>query len=94
MRKSRWMMLAGGLVLSAASAHAQTYDPRYPVCLKVYSGSQGGGGEYNDCTFTSMAQCALSASGRAATCIVNPFYAYASAPGGPYRRHQHAAPYQ
>jgi hypothetical protein len=92
MRKTRWMMLAGGLVLSAAPAHAQTYDPSYPVCLKVYSGSNGGGGEYNDCTYMSLAQCAPSASGRPAICMVNPFYAYARSSGGPYRRHRHAAP--
>jgi Protein of unknown function (DUF3551) len=92
MRKLPWLMLAGGLVLSAAPARAQTYDPSYPVCLKVYSGSSGGGGEYNDCTYTSLAQCAASASGRAATCMVNPLYApaYRTPPEGFYRRHRHA----
>jgi len=89
MRKSRWMMLAAGLVLSAAPAHAQTYDPRYPICLKVYSGANGGGGEYNDCTFTSLPQCAASASGRPATCILNPLYVQAAPSGWPYRRHRH-----
>jgi hypothetical protein len=92
MHKLPWMMLAGGLVLFAAPVHAQTYDPSYPVCLKVYSGSSGGGGEYNDCTYTSLAQCAASASGRAATCLVNPFYApvYTSPPSRFYRRHRYA----
>jgi hypothetical protein len=91
MRKLPWMMLAGGLVLSTAPASAQTYDPSYPVCLKVYSGSDGGGGEYNECMYTSLAQCAASASGRAATCMVNPFYApaYRTPPDGVYRRHRH-----
>jgi len=92
MYKLSWMTLAGGLALSAAPLHAQTYDPSYPVCLKVYSGSSGGGGEYNDCTYTSLAQCAASASGRAATCLVNPFYApaYRASPGRFYRRQRYA----
>ncbi len=92
MRRLPWMMLAGGLFLSAAPVHAQTYDPSYPVCLKVYSGSSGGGGEYNDCTYTSLAQCAASASGRAATCLVNPFYGptYGTSYSQFYRRHRRA----
>jgi len=82
------MMLAGGLILSAAPVCAQTYDPSYPVCLKIYSGSGGGGGEYNECMYTSLAQCAATASGRAATCVVNPFYAsaYRSPPSRFYQR--------
>ena len=90
MRKLPWMMLFGGFVLSAAPAYAQTYDPSYPVCLKVYSGSSGGGGEYNDCRYMSLAQCAASASGRAAMCIVNPLYAYGAPPSRFDRRHRHA----
>ena len=90
MRKLRWMMLVGPLVSCAAPVCAQTYDPSYPVCLKVYSGSSGGGGEYNDCTYMSLAQCAASASGRAAMCMVNPLYAYGAPPSRLYRRHRHA----
>jgi Protein of unknown function (DUF3551) len=91
MRELSWMLLVGGFVLSAAPTYAQTYDPRYPVCLKVYSGSSGGGGEYNDCTYMSLAQCAASASGRAATCLVNPLYAYGAPPPSRfYREHRHA----
>jgi len=70
-------MLAIGMILAAAPAQAQTYDPSYPVCMKVYTGSNGGGGEWNDCTFTSLAQCAATASGRPATCMVNPYFAFA-----------------
>jgi len=37
----------------AADASAQTYDPRYPVCMHVYTpGGFGGGGDYFDCSFT------------------------------------------
>ncbi len=38
MRALPWTMLLGmGTILTAAPAQAQTYDPRYPVCMQVYS---------------------------------------------------------
>jgi Protein of unknown function (DUF3551) len=55
----------------ADPAQAQTYDPRYPVCLHIYDI----GGDRFDCSFTSMAQCAASASGRSAMCTANPYFA-------------------
>ena len=55
-------------------ARAQTYDPSYPVCLQVY---QGIADFYFECHYRTMAQCAASASGRSAQCVVNPYY------GGP-----------
>ena len=39
------MILMGCVVLAATSASAQTYDPRYPVCMKV---TEWGGGPYID----------------------------------------------
>ena len=60
----------GGFDGNAGSA--QTYDPKYPVCLQVY---QGFVDYYFECAYTSMAQCRMSASGRAASCVVNPYYA-------------------
>jgi len=85
MRKLSWMILAAGTFLTAVPAQAQTYDPSYPVCLHVY-----GRIVYYECAYTSLAQCAMSASGRAAQCIVNPFYAgaQAAAPGRTHRRHR------
>ncbi|HKS19436.1 MAG TPA: DUF3551 domain-containing protein [Bradyrhizobium sp.] len=67
-------LVAVALAAMAASlpARAQTYDPNFPVCLRVYGLST-----YNDCRYTSLAQCQLSASGRAAQCMVNPFAANA-----------------
>ncbi|MBA2397554.1 MAG: DUF3551 domain-containing protein [Bradyrhizobium sp.] len=59
-------------VLATPPARAQTYDPRYPVCLQVY---QGWNDYYFECGYTSIAQCNASASGRSAQCIVNPYYA-------------------
>jgi hypothetical protein len=58
----------------SAPARAQTYDPSYPVCLQVY---QGIADFYFECHYRTMAQCAASASGRSAQCVVNPYY------GGP-----------
>lgn len=57
---------------ACAPARAQSYDPNYPVCLTVY-----GPVAYNECRYKSLAQCQLSASGRAAQCVVNPFMANA-----------------
>ncbi len=65
-----------------APARAQTYDPAYPVCLHNYS-IDGGNIE---CSHTSLAQCAQSASGRAAQCITNPYFASAQMPAGPHGR--------
>ena len=71
MRIPALAMLTIATVLAAPSARAQTYDPAYPVCLQVY---QGIADYYFECGYTSLAQCNMSASGRAAQCIVNPYY--------------------
>ena len=72
------------LVIGAASAggqaQAQTYNPAFPVCMHVVI---WGGSSYEDCSFDTIAQCQMSASGRAAQCSLNPFYAGAAA--GPRR---------
>src|SRR5580698_7517605 len=65
-------ILIAATILTAARARAQTYDPAYPVCLQVY---QGWNDYYYECGYTSLDQCNASASGRAAQCIVNPYYA-------------------
>ena len=80
----RILMLAAALALGAAAgpADAQTYAPGYPVCLHVY-----GPATYYECRYTSLEQCAMSASGRSAQCVVNPYAANAEmAPA--YRRHR------
>ncbi|WP_375311249.1 DUF3551 domain-containing protein [Bradyrhizobium sp. A5] len=66
--------MIAGVLLAATPSHAQTFDPRYPVCMHVYSGASGGGGEWYDCSFTSLPQCRATATGRAATCDLNPYY--------------------
>jgi hypothetical protein len=75
-------VLALALTLVAASAQAQTYGSNYPVCLQTF-------GRFNaiSCSFTSMAQCGWSASGRAAQCIVNPYFERPT-PGRTRRQHR------
>jgi Protein of unknown function (DUF3551) len=72
---------------AAPSARAQTYDPAYPVCLQIY---QSWNDYYFECAYTSLAQCNMSASGRAAQCMVNPYYAghKTAPPGQRYPRHR------
>jgi hypothetical protein len=82
MRIPALAMLTTAAVLTAAPVRAQTYDPNYPVCLQTY-GIDGG---YIECSYNSLAQCAQSASGRAAQCITNPYFAGAQAPVGPRSR--------
>lgn len=72
-----------GMVSAAVSARAQTYDPNYPVCLQVF-GRIG----YYECRYTSLAQCAGSASGRAAQCVLNPYVANAEPTGSRQRRYR------
>ena len=72
------------VVTVSAAARAQTYDPAYPVCLHVFRPW-----EYFQCAYTSLAQCAQSASGRPAMCVINPYPAAARVPAEPnYRRHR------
>jgi Protein of unknown function (DUF3551) len=72
MRVLAFAILAVVMVSKTAPAQAQTYDPAYPVCLQVY---QGFVDYYFECRYTSIPQCQASASGRAAQCVVNPYYA-------------------
>jgi hypothetical protein len=84
MRISALAILTIVTVWTAAPARAQTYDPAYPVCLHVFRPW-----EYFQCAYTSLAQCAQSASGRAAMCDINPYPATARVPAERnYRRHR------
>jgi Protein of unknown function (DUF3551) len=79
MRIPALAILAIGTI-STGTAGAQTYDPAYPVCLRVHA-------HYYECRYTSLPQCNASASGRAAQCFINPYFASAEEPAG-YRRHR------
>jgi hypothetical protein len=72
-------------VWAPAPVRAQTYDPDYPVCLSIH----GRGQNFIDCSYTSPAQCAMSASGRGAECVVNPYFARAQVAPAPRHRHRH-----
>jgi len=86
MRIPALAILTIATVLTAVPVRAQTYDPAYPVCLHVY---QPRGAHYYECSYTSLPQCNASASGRAAMCVINPYFASAQEPTGPHRtRHR------
>jgi Protein of unknown function (DUF3551) len=80
MRPASRAILVMGAILAAVPAHAQTYDPRYPICMQVFSIN----GPAIGCGYASMAQCKASASGRAAECFANPYFAGAGR-GAPVR---------
>jgi uncharacterized protein DUF3551 len=62
----------GALIfVGPTTASAQTYDPKYPVCMQVYGDKLG---DRMDCIFTSLPQCKASASGLPAMCLLNPYY--------------------
>ena len=70
MRRAVSLVAVTVAMLATSPARAQTYDPSYPICLQVF----GVMGDYIACHFTSMDQCRLSAWGRAAQCLVNPYF--------------------
>ena len=75
-------ILAIGTV-SIGPAAAQMYDPNFPVCLHVWDR----GANYYDCSYTTLPQCNATASGRAAACVINPYFAGPRVPAGRnYRR--------
>jgi hypothetical protein len=69
MRIARIALLVAGVavLLYAPPARAQASAP---VCLHVY-----GPVTYDECTYASIDQCKVSASGRPAACLINPYYA-------------------
>lgn len=77
----RWIMLAGAAVLAIAPASAQTYDPRYPVCLQIW---EWGGSTHFECEYASWDQCRRAAAGIGAMCLDNPYWtqAHPRRPGG------------
>ena len=83
MRMLALAILTIATISATSSARAQTYNPKYPVCLKII---QTFGGELINAPNTSLEQCAQTALGLAAQCVVNPFYA----PGGRDRQYRRA----
>jgi hypothetical protein len=48
---------------------------------------------YYECSYTSLPQCKASASGRAALCVINPYYAAARVADPPLRHRHHLHAY-
>jgi hypothetical protein len=63
------LLIASAIMCSCATAHAQAWDSRYPVCMVIY-----GPFAYNDCRYMTLEQCRPLASGRSAQCVENPFF--------------------
>ena len=87
MRLLALTLLSAATLLAASPSRAQTYDPNFPVCLQVFTGFAD---SYFECAYTSLEQCRMSASGRAAQCVVNPFYAGPPAQRPRGKRHRRA----
>jgi hypothetical protein len=78
MRILCWMIpVVTTTVLGAVPATAQRYDPRFPVCLQRW---QARGVITFDCSYHSIDQCRVTASGLSAMCLENPYWQ------GPSRR--------
>ena len=84
MRHLALAALAAGTLFSVQPTQAQTYAG-LPVCLHVY----GPGVTYYECDYTSLASCNATASGRAAQCELNPYYANARMDQPPVRHRRH-----
>lgn len=82
MRVAALAILTTAVMLTATPAPAQTYGGNYPICIQYYRW----GGGYINCAYTSLAQCNATASGLAAQCIENPYFARAQVPAGPASR--------
>lgn len=82
MRTLALTILTMGIVLTAGHARAQRYDPAFPVCLYVVS---FGATPYYRCSYATMDQCRASANGQ--MCVLNPYYAGATAPVRGSNRH-------
>jgi hypothetical protein len=65
------ILIVIAVVCSCATAHAQAWDSRYPVCQIVY----GPTAQYNDCRYATLEQCRQLASGLPAQCVDNPYFA-------------------
>jgi hypothetical protein len=69
MRNLMVAALAVGTLLVAVPAVAQTYDPAYPFCKKVFSEAAS-----TECIFMTMEQCREGIRSMSAECVANPFY--------------------
>jgi len=87
MRKLALTILTVSIALTAGYAEAQTYDPAFPVCLYVVS---FGTTPYYRCSYMTMDQCRATANGQ--MCVLNPYYAGATARDKRRTRETHTPP--
>jgi hypothetical protein len=66
MRRAWLALMAAGAVSIAMPAAAR----EFPYCIKGCDFGAGAG----DCSFSSLAQCQATASGRDASCAANPYF--------------------
>ena len=66
MRRAWLALMAAGAVSAAMPAAAR----EFPYCIKGCDFGAGAG----DCSFSSLAQCQATASGRDASCAANPYF--------------------
>jgi Protein of unknown function (DUF3551) len=80
MQRVSQTLMALGVVMAAAATPAVAGG--MPYCIKGCDF----GGAAGDCSFSSLAQCQATASGRDATCASNPYFsAKAEMPASPTR---------
>jgi hypothetical protein len=68
MRRTWLALVAAGAVSTAVAMPAAARD--FPYCIKGCDFGAGAG----DCSFSSLAQCQATASGRDAYCAANPYF--------------------
>jgi len=68
MRKAWRALMAAGAVSAAFAMPAVARE--FPYCIKGCDFGAGAG----DCSFSSLAQCQATASGRDASCAANPYF--------------------
>jgi Protein of unknown function (DUF3551) len=67
--RTAWLaLLAAGTVSAAVAVPAAARE--FPYCIKGCDFGAGAG----DCSFSSLAQCQATASGRDASCAANPYF--------------------
>ena len=69
MRAVAGAIFGTAIILSAEPTWAQTYDPKYPVCMEVTTGDDS----HIECWFSSMEQC-KNGSAITGRCFENPYY--------------------
>jgi hypothetical protein len=69
MRALAGVIFGTGIIFSGEPTWAQTYDPKYPVCMEVNTGDDN----HIECWFTSMEQCKNGSAGTG-RCFENPYY--------------------